>query len=82
VCQRILSRIGLADSFAELVASEDTARHKPDPDPFLEAARRLGVEPRRCVVWEDSDLGIAAARAAGMDWVDVRPIHLPTRVCG
>jgi beta-phosphoglucomutase-like phosphatase (HAD superfamily) len=82
VCQRILSRIGLADSFAELVASEDTARHKPDPDPFLEAARRLGVEPRRCVVWEDSDLGIAAARAAGMDWVDVRPIHLPARVCG
>lgn len=82
VCQRILTHIGLADAFDDLVASEDTHRHKPDPDPFLEAARRLGVEPRRCVVWEDSDLGIAAARAAGMEWVDVRPIHTPARVRG
>ena len=80
VCQRILIRVGLADAFDTLIASEDTPRHKPDPDPFLEAARRLGVEPRRCVVWEDSDLGIAAARAAGMEWVDVRSIHRPRRV--
>ena len=80
VCRRILAHIGLADDFDDLVASEDTARHKPDPDPFLEAARRLGVEPRRCVVWEDSDLGIAAARAAGMEWVDVRGFHRPAPV--
>ena len=77
VCRRILAQVGLADVFDALVASEDTDRHKPDPDPFLEAARRLGVAPGRCVVWEDSDLGIEAARRAGMEWIDVRALHPP-----
>ena len=56
------------------------SRHKPEPEPFLEAARRLGVEPARCVVWEDSDLGIEAARRAGMTWIDVRSFHTPRRM--
>ena len=80
VCGRILGHIGLADVFDTIVASEDTPRHKPDPDPFLEAARRLGARPERCVVWEDSDLGIEAARRAGMEWIDVRSFHRPQRV--
>ncbi|MEN9663669.1 MAG: Fructose-phosphate phosphatase YqaB [Planctomycetota bacterium] len=80
VCERILAHIGLAGAFDLIVASEDTARHKPDPDPFLEAARRLAVRPERCVVWEDSDLGIAAATRAGMDWIDVRSFHTPKRL--
>ena len=80
VCERILAHIGLARAFDLIVASEDTARHKPDPDPFLEAARRLAVRPERCVVWEDSDLGIAAATRAGMDWIDVRSFHAPKRL--
>jgi HAD superfamily hydrolase (TIGR01509 family) len=80
VCRQILERVGIADAFATVVASEDTPRHKPDPDPFLEAARRLGVEPSRCVVWEDSDLGIEAARRAGMEWIDVRAFHRPRRI--
>lgn len=80
VCQKILTRCGIADCFQAIVASEDTVRHKPDPDPFLEAARRLGVRPQRCVVWEDSDLGIAAATSAGMEWIDVRSFHQPQRV--
>jgi HAD superfamily hydrolase (TIGR01509 family) len=79
VCLRILERVGIADRFDTIVASEDTLRHKPDPEPFLEAARRLGADPARCVVWEDSDLGIAAAEAAGMEWVDVRAFHPPRR---
>ena len=82
VCGRILAHIGLADSFDTLVASEDTARHKPEPEPFLEAARRLGARPERCVVWEDSDLGLESARRAGMEWIDVRAFHLPQRVSG
>ena len=57
-----------------LVAAEDTERHKPDPDVFLEAARRLQVPPANCRVYEDSDLGIEAARRAGMEWVDVRNV--------
>ena len=82
VCTRILEHVGIADAFDTLVASEDTSLHKPDPEPFLEAARRLGARPRRCVVWEDSDLGIEAARRAGMEWVDVRSFHMPARVSG
>ncbi|MCE9630390.1 MAG: HAD-IA family hydrolase [Planctomycetia bacterium] len=80
VCSRILDHIGLGDAFDTIVASEDTDRHKPDPDPFLEAARRLGARPERCVVWEDSDLGLEAARRGGMEWIDVRAFHLPARV--
>jgi len=82
VCRRVLSHIGLGDAFDTIVASEDTSRHKPDPDPFLEAARRLGARPERCVVWEDSDLGLEAARRGGMQWIDVRAFHLPARVTG
>jgi beta-phosphoglucomutase-like phosphatase (HAD superfamily) len=52
--------------------AEDTTRHKPEPDVFLEAARRLGVARAECTVYEDTDLGIEAARRAGMRWVDVR----------
>ena len=74
------AHVGIAAAFDTLVASEDTDRHKPEPEPFLEAARRLGARPQRCVVWEDSDLGIEAARRAGMEWIDVRSIHMPTRV--
>jgi beta-phosphoglucomutase family hydrolase len=80
VCTRILEHVGIAAAFDTLVASEDTDRHKPEPEPFLEAARRLGARPQRCVVWEDSDLGIEAARRAGMEWIDVRSIHMPARV--
>ena len=67
-----LRQIGILDWFPVLVAAEDTTRHKPEPDVFLEAARRLGVAPVECTVYEDTDLGIEAARRAGMGWVDVR----------
>jgi HAD superfamily hydrolase (TIGR01509 family) len=80
VSGRILAHLGIAEAFTTVVASEDTARHKPEPEPFLEAARRLAVRPERCVVWEDSDLGIEAARRAGMEWIDVRAFHRPKRV--
>lgn len=80
ICQQILEHVGIAGCFDTLVASEDTTRHKPEPEPFLEAARRLDVDPGRCVVWEDSDLGIEAARRAGMTWIDVRSFHTPRRL--
>ncbi|MEV6155058.1 HAD family phosphatase [Nonomuraea sp. NPDC052129] len=55
----------LDHDFDLIVTAEDTARGKPHPDPYLMAANRLGVDPRRCVAIEDSPTGIAAATAAG-----------------
>ena len=70
---RTLDRIAVRDWFDAMVTAEDTARHKPEPDVFLEAARRLGVPAAACVVFEDTDIGLEAARRAGMHGVDVRP---------
>lgn len=66
-----LSALGLVDKFDVLVCAEDYARGKPAPDCFLTAAERLGVEPKDCLVFEDTDMGIAAATAAGMASVRV-----------
>lgn len=70
-----LERIGLKGHFDAIVTSDQVERHKPDPQVFLEAARRLGVAPERCLVFEDGELGFEAARRAGMPWIDVRPHH-------
>jgi len=69
---RTLDAIGIRDWFDALVAAEDTNRHKPEPDVFLEAAKRLGVPPELCVVFEDTDIGLLAAKRAGMRSIDVR----------
>lgn len=69
---RQLQHLGLESLFPVVVTSEDTERHKPHPDVFLEAARQLGVQPTGCFVFEDSPLGFQAADAAGMEWADVR----------
>lgn len=75
VIERVLRQLGVRDWFAAVVTAEDTVRHKPEPDVFLEAARRLGVPAAGCVVYEDTDLGLEAARRAGMRGVDVRPMY-------
>lgn len=61
-----LEQAGLAPYFAATVSSEEVAHGKPAPDVYLEAARRLGVDARRCVAIEDSHGGIRSAKAAGM----------------
>ena len=68
-----LTAVGLLDRFAILVGSEDYARSKPAPDAFLTAAARLGVAPKDCLVFEDTDMGIEGANAAGMASVRVPP---------
>ncbi len=73
VVARTLAAIDIADLFDAVVCAEDTERHKPEPDVFLEAARRLGADPRRCVVFEDTDFGLQAARRAEMIGIDIRP---------
>jgi HAD superfamily hydrolase (TIGR01509 family) len=56
------------------VTNEDVVRQKPAPDIFLEAARRMDVPPELCRAYEDTDLGLEAIRAAGMQAVDVREL--------
>ncbi|WKU03794.1 HAD family phosphatase [Micromonospora sp. HUAS LYJ1] len=68
-----LSALGLLDRFDVLVCAEDYARAKPDPECYLMAARLLDVPPEQCLVFEDTDLGVAAATAAGMASVRVPP---------
>ncbi|QJW97058.1 HAD family hydrolase [Frigoriglobus tundricola] len=70
---RTLDQLGIRNWFDAMVTAEDTPRHKPDPDVFLEAAKRLDVEATKCVVFEDTDIGLEAARRAGMVGIDVRP---------
>ena len=67
----ILDRTGIRDYLDAVVASEDTTRGKPDPQVFLVAAQRLGVEPGKCVVFEDAVAGVQAARAGGMRCIAV-----------
>jgi len=55
--------------FQAIVCAEDYKHGKPSPDPFLKAAELIGVAPENCIVFEDTELGVAAAKAAGMRWV-------------
>jgi beta-phosphoglucomutase len=74
--EAILEGLGLRDAFRAIVGAEDAERTKPDPAPYLEAARRLGARtpglaPADCLALEDSMAGIASARDAGMKVVGV-----------
>jgi HAD superfamily hydrolase (TIGR01509 family) len=66
VIDAVLDGAGLTARFAATVSSEEVARGKPAPDVYLEAARRIGVDPTACAAVEDSSNGLRAAHAAGM----------------
>jgi len=66
-----LETLGILDKFDTLVCAGDYERSKPDPQPFLIAAERLGVAPEDCLVFEDTEMGIQAATAAGMASVKI-----------
>jgi beta-phosphoglucomutase-like phosphatase (HAD superfamily) len=74
IITQVLEHLGIAKLFDAIVTSEDVVRQKPAPDIFLEAARRIGVSPQFCRAYEDTDLGLRAIRAAGMEAVDVREL--------
>ncbi len=71
----ILDVIRLHDYFSTIVAADDVTRGKPDPQVFLLGAQRIGVEPGRCVVFEDAFAGLEAAHAGGMKAVGVATTH-------
>ena len=74
----VLDVAGIADAFAATVSSEEVARGKPAPDVYLEAARRLGVDPDACAAIEDSHGGIRSAKSAGMRVVAIpNPTYPP-----
>ena len=75
ICSKTLRSLHLLEHFQAIVTADDVRHGKPAPDIFLEAARRLGVKPDECYAFEDADLGLQAARAAGMVAVDIRPHH-------
>lgn len=73
IVERSLQVTGLAAMFPVVVSADDVGptRGKPAPDMFLLAAKRMGVPPERCLVFEDAEPGMRAAEAAGMPWVRV-----------
>jgi len=73
--EAITAALGLGGYFDAVVSAEDVTVGKPDPQVFLTAAARLGVEPARCVVVEDAPAGTEAARRAGMRAVGVLTMH-------
>jgi HAD superfamily hydrolase (TIGR01509 family) len=61
----VVAASGIGDAIALIVSQDDVANGKPDPECYLTAARLLGVEPSEMLVFEDTDVGVAAAKAAG-----------------
>ena len=68
-----IKMMGLDKYIDILVAADDVKNHKPAPDTFLECARLMGIEPSLCQVFEDGEMGLKAAEAAGMIATDIRP---------
>jgi len=75
IISQVLDHLKIRHLFAAIVTSEMVKNQKPAPDIFLEAARRIGVEPKFCRAYEDTDLGLQAICAAGMEAVDVRKLR-------
>ena len=75
--ETVLEQAGIADLFGAIVSSEEVAGGKPAPDVYLEAAKRLGVEPGRAAAVEDSSNGIRAAHAAGLRVIALPNAHYP-----
>jgi beta-phosphoglucomutase family hydrolase len=72
MAEALLNHLGLRQYFSAVVAADHVSHHKPAPDTFLRCAELMGVPAQQCVVFEDADFGIQAAKSACMDVVDVR----------
>lgn len=68
---KLLNEAGIMPKLDAVVTATDVSNHKPDPDTFLLAAEKLGLTPKDCVVFEDTNLGKQAAHSAGMDCIMV-----------
>ena len=77
IIEQVLEHLKILHYFDAIVTSEDVQHQKPAPDIFLEAARRIAIPPENCRAYEDTDLGLQAIRAAGMEPIDVRRLLQP-----
>ena len=73
--QLLTKSLGISNYFQSIVADEDVSEGKPNPQGFLLAARKLGVEPKNCIVIEDAVAGVTAAKRAGMRCLAVTTTH-------
>jgi len=77
--EAILERLQLRDAFTLIVDGSEVVHGKPDPEAYLVTARKLGVDPAECIVFEDSHVGVVAAKRAGMYCIAVRNPRAQTR---
>ena len=73
-CTAVLKGLGVFDWFDAIVTSEDVENQKPAPDVFLQAAEKIGIPAAECRAYEDTDLGMQAIHAAGMEAIDIRTL--------
>lgn len=78
---KLLTRVGMLDKLDALVTATDVENHKPHPETFLKACKLIGLEPKECVVFEDTELGKQAAHAGGMDCILVTEQGLQIHPC-
>ncbi|MEM6504111.1 MAG: HAD-IA family hydrolase [Planctomycetota bacterium] len=69
-----IAQVDIGHLFSHVISADDVEHHKPHPETYLKAAEALGVDPTKCVAYEDADPGVASAREAGMQVVDVREL--------
>ncbi len=77
LAQQLLEKTGLRDLFSHIIGADQVTKFKPEPETYLLAAQRIGLPAHVCCAFEDTDLGLQAARAAGMEAVDIRELIDP-----
>ena len=75
IAEKTIKIIGLTSFFPVIVTSDDVKNGKPNPETFLRCAKLINVEPSKCQVFEDSELGFQAAREAGMMMTDIKKYY-------
>ena len=75
MAEKILGALEIRDWFDAVVGADDVVNPKPAPDTYLKAAELIGVAPERCHAFEDTELGMQAARNAGMEVVDINTLR-------
>lgn len=68
---QMLERVGVAEYFVHFVTAHDVSKGKPDPEPYLKMAEKLGIAPAKCLVFEDANSGVQSAKAAGMQTIGI-----------